>query len=378
MESVNGGAVSLIAEACLALQRPDLACAACAEICPSGAIVVAGQGVDIRPDACSGCARCVPACPTGALVSQAPSPQAGVLDCARVAPSDRSDGAVCVPCLGGVSAAWLREAALKGDVRLLDRGWCAACPVGGAPAPWAASTAQVAGELAGLGLHARIVVERVALPVERALPAPKPQRRSEAPLSRRQLFARIVEPAAPIVRSGSGADKKPPRRAAQIMVAALEQRLAALARLAAPAALPAALFPQITELQAGRTEFRLVAGLCPTGALERRQDTGHETLWFDAARCLGCARCTTGAVQGSGLGIEHAPQGTYGGARLLGARPLAICPQCGQQFIARAARQLCDGCHKDHDLAAFALGSIPPRHVAGDTSTEPLGAQITT
>jgi len=342
----------LTAAACLAVQRPGEVCGVCAEACPAGAIAVAPRTLSLEADRCTGCGRCAAACPTGAL-EVAGIAAAPVVECARVASDDRNPGAAVVPCLGGITAQHLRAAAGEG-VTLIDRGWCADCPVsGGQAAPWDAAMAEARADLDLLALDPEVLrVEPRPTPAQRAGPPPAPAPAPGARLSRRQVFARLVTPPVPRPRAGADARARP---TGQAETPGPEARAATLAVLAAGGPIPGALFPAV-RVADGFADLLRVARLCPTGALRLEGGEPAERLVFDPARCIACGAC----AEVPGVRLDLCGEGTHSGPVTLAERVTATCPRCRLRFAPRAGQSVCDGCAKDNDLAALAHGLMRP------------------
>ncbi len=146
------------ADACLPRRFPGFACQGCADACPSGALIPTAAGPRLA-SGCTDCGQCVTRCPTEALAvpgfGPARLPAANnatapvTLDCWRVALERTPAHGLRVPCLGGLSPAWLLELvadAAGRPVHLLDRGLCGACPAG----PAASDAARLSiGHVAG-------------------------------------------------------------------------------------------------------------------------------------------------------------------------------------------------------------------------------------
>jgi Fe-S-cluster-containing hydrogenase component 2 len=328
--------VSLSRPACLTVQRPDRPCTACATACPENAIEISARNVSIQPMSCSGCALCASACPTGAIEVSGFSP-ANRLECARVR---KTDGAA-VPCLGGATAAMLRAALKGGDVVLVDRGWCAECPVSdGRAAPWADTLATVNLEMAALGVPQRVTVEHSPLARWRALPAPGPA--TDDP-GRRALFNQLAAGG----RTGAGPAMLPEK----VRTPGPARRLAALTRLATDKPVPRALFPAF-RIGDASADLASVAQLCPTSALSVDDTEAHRALIFDPAACIACGACTdTGA-------LRHVPdpEGAFSGPETVAIQTRATCTRCRARFSPKMGQKTCGACARDTDLAALAHG----------------------
>jgi len=150
----EGHPLGLLEDACLPLRAPRYAsCRACESVCPVKAIRVGETAIELAEN-CVRCGRCAAACPMGALahpgfsVPDAPRDKLRPLsvDCWKVPGKLSPEGAVRMPCLGGLSPSRMIElaaAAGSGALELLDRGWCSACSAGGGTEhPAGASLAQ--------------------------------------------------------------------------------------------------------------------------------------------------------------------------------------------------------------------------------------------
>jgi len=335
------GIAHLSPDACLTACRPGLPCTSCADACPERAIRVTERKVDIDPAACSGCGRCATVCPTGAIALPA-IPASDLYECSRVRRAD--NGAESVPCLGGLTAITLRDALAGGDVTLIDRGWCATCPVSdGQAAPWDGAVRSVNSEAEILGLGVRVQVRHDPLASWRAGAAPR--KRSENP-ARRALFSRMAQAGQRVAATDPLAGLPAP-----VTTPGPCHRAAQLAALAQGAAVPATLFPALSVAGQPR-DLSALARLCPTGALGIIETDDSVVLTFDAVACIACADCTrTGA-----LALDISPQGSLESPTTLITRPRATCIRCKARFSPRAQETSCDCCARDTELVALAHG----------------------
>ena len=335
------GIARLSPDACLTACRPGIPCTACADACPERAIRVTERRVHIDPAACSGCGRCATVCPTGA-VSLPAVPSSGLFECSRVQQAET--GATSVPCLGGLRAATLRDALAGGDVMLVNRGWCAACPVSGEQAaPWEDTKRAVNAEAATLGLAARVQVRHDPRAKWRARAAPRG--RSDNP-ARRALFSRMAQAGQSVAATDPLAGLP-----ALATTPGPRHRAAQLAALAQGAALPATLFPAL-GLSGQPRDLSALARLCPTGALSITETDDAVTLTFDAVACIACGDCTRSGA----LALDITPQGHLDSPTTLITRPRAICTRCKARFSPCAQEITCDGCARDTELVALAHG----------------------
>lgn len=341
--------VFLDAGACLAVQRPDSSCRACADVCATAAISVTPRQVEVAADSCTSCGRCVAVCPTGALSATVSASPAPAYECVRVPARARVAGAEVVSCLGGLTEETLRRALASGDVHLMDHGWCGDCPVSGFAAPWADVVARISAEAESLGLAARPLIVEAPLDPARALAPPQAPAAAAKGLSRRQLFSRF---AAPVTLDQTAAPDASAHLPGQIAPPRLAARLDYLRLASGEQPLEAQLFPAV-DLPA-TADMRLAAGLCPSAALSLHALPQSDVLVFDAARCLGSRGCRACVVAGAIVTPEG--EGAYEGPVTLIERPMADCPKCDARFAPVRGARVCDACRKDTELAAFAHG----------------------
>ena len=366
-------AVWFAPDACLELRPASAACGQCRERCPTAAIVREAEGMAIGAD-CIGCGRCGVVCPTGAISVSGfafPAPaddgQALAIECRRVPPSSRAAGAAVVPCLHGLAPTDLLAlvAAGHGDIELVDRGWCAACPAGGdIPDMAGEAVATAAALLAALGLPAagapRIV--KSPLPVRLARPlaagqdlAPLPRRAFFGALLRRSVAAASPPPAAPASTTRGACRPSPLIRNQR------RQRADSLLKLArrAQQELSAAFFPTL-EIGPACGHHGVCAAVCPSGALSTfAAEDGTVGLEFDAEQCLACGLCVHHCPAGA---VRLSPFGNREEAHQTGRHPLVRhqqhnCAQCGKPFVDGAARAVCPNCRQQREMLIRLFGT---------------------
>jgi ferredoxin len=366
---------------CLAARGAGGEAAWCVRLCPAGAISVEQPegrrpGPTVQPGRCDGCGLCVRACPTGAF-DEAPGggargqgggPASAIraavepgrelwVRCGRSkeAGGERRRGAagpgpeVEVSCLGALGEAALLEAVAGGasSVQLDDRA-CGRCPRrrGMALARRAARRARRLAELFGRGTAIRFVH------------APGSWKRLE-PGSRRRFLL--------LGRSPPRVAAEPARSAALRRVPGGRRQLAAcLERLGAPAArLVAAGAASLWAVAAAPAcdACGACAALCPTEALELREDAAGATLLHRPLWCTGCGACMARCPRRALAARDPVPSAFLTVPRL----PLATaarrrCAACGRPAGAASAGALCADCRVRRELAASF--SAPRRELA--------------
>jgi ferredoxin len=305
--------VGLLADICLELHPRRVACARCAETCPTKVLSLTHEGLRLD-DGCLGCGRCMAVCPTGALavhgfsLTLTPEPTLGalVLDCWKVPGHLSPPASVRVPCLGGLSVSHLlalRYVAGSRRFALLDRGWCDQCAAGHHdchPAQTALSaTCDWLKEIGAPESHWPVLDKQpLAVSYQRQTisddTAISPVRRHDF-LSRlaREVAATVSEVAA--FRIEENTVDSPVRSVhgpAPLRAIEREHQLLLLEQLAARygGSMPARFFP-VVVIGPDCRDHRLCVILCPTGALGACRDINDSRVVFDAAICIACGQC---------------------------------------------------------------------------------------
>jgi formate hydrogenlyase subunit 6/NADH:ubiquinone oxidoreductase subunit I len=171
----------------------------------------------------------------------------------------------------------------------------------------------------------------------------------EGRVSRRALFA---GPSRAIQAPGGGAAQAAvPPAASQA-----QRRLAALSRLAAQPALPAALFPTLLA-GAACAGHGVCAAACPTGAIREYRTEGALGTGFDAAACIACGVCTRLCPE-QALTLHPAGDAadTYPGPQPLTRFALSTCLDCGADC--QGDEPACPACLRDHSFARDAFRTL--------------------
>lgn len=373
----SGGKLGFDAAACLPERFPGQECGLCADACPTRAIVLdAGKPV-LRGD-CLACGQCTTQCLTGALrVDAFPLPESLPdharihIDCQRVPSSAVSEHGVRVPCLAGLSAGWLVQAASQrgSALHLTVRGWCGGCeagrasPNGSAMDKLMAAVTEARLSLFECGFDESHLPVIDFLPTDDALMVPLAAlTESAAPVSRRGFFRQLAGAAvnAPQALKTEGEPLPAPvfSLAGKIVPRERLRLVGAMATLAARHGrqIPARHLPQLTV--AGSCQGHGVcAAVCPTGALQiDAASDGAGGLSFDPLHCIACGQCARNCPDRA---IRMQPFGGDGAGRQSLIRwQLSACRTCGSEFPALGGRDQCPVCSKQALFSRSLAGGV--------------------
>ena len=344
--------IRIAQDRCLAVTSPLAVCESCLTSCPTEAISQGEQQLVINHDRCLTCGQCAAVCPTDAIEVagfQHILGQARVFECHRTRDRDRTEGAVGIPCLGGLSETALLAAALSAEdtITLIDRGWCRQCPAGaGNAAPWQAAVHAANRVLAHFSVQ-RIEVHKRPLPAMRANPPPEILQTQGA--ARRTLFKRVTaSPVAAVLA----------RRSNKVDAVALQRRRDLIAALAdgAQTQVGAEHFPTV-KISDACCDSRVCASACPTLALtcyivdasDAETATASE-LHFSAAQCTACGACERACPSGA-LSVQGVGAGEFQSTEVMRRSLQRLCTDCATSFIPRDGEVLCGQCQRDRELA---------------------------
>lgn len=145
MERLESKALHVDPAHCVKIRNRNASCSRCAESCPSGAITLQGNALDIDGEKCMACGACASVCPTNAISFMKPTDQeldhavdasarslgdSAVVVCARVAAHHVADvdATATVPCISRLDTQALVGGCVRNEVSLVVvDGGCKTC-----------------------------------------------------------------------------------------------------------------------------------------------------------------------------------------------------------------------------------------------------------
>lgn len=358
------------AAACLSRRFADYACELCADACPVAALGTSAAG-PVWQDACLGCGQCAAACPSGALATIGFEPPTALgdgpeifIDCWRVPAEASPDGALRVPCTGGIGLGWLLALCERADgrpVHLIDRGQCASCPAGKGQTALRARVAEARLLLFECGLAAEALPSIVFLPAAARYAPAIPAADAEIRLGRRAFFRGLLGAALRGAEEIATAGRRDEAEAivlrGRIQPA---ERLYAMAALTAIARrhgrkLPARALPQL--MLGACSGHGVCARVCPTEALVREEAAGIAELKYYAARCIACGQCARTCPDQA---IHMQPEGGQATYEVLARWQARSCLVCGQEHY-DGGGETCPACRKNQQLMQGVAALFGPR-----------------
>ena len=338
-------------------------CRRCADACPFEAIALTDEGVEVDPARCRNCALCTSACRTGALMP----PNLARIDIlkrclgrARVVFACAPSGAAAdehVPCLGALDAAMLAYLAKRGiEVELRGTVHCTECPQGDVGAQ--ALAAHLEGRAA---LQAAYPGEKWAALLVRD-EEQRESRRQDFQPGRRQLFRRLV---------GRGVDQAlkaaaPPQapaeaqaiRAGAWYLPEMRELLQIVCRGDAAPVRPVAAQPSLplahVRLEGACNACEACFRVCPTGAIQIRENDSTWQLTYTQDKCVGCGVCLEVCQPRA---LAAAERILPGGAEVVWRRlAKQHCSRCDRYFVSAVPAPTCPMCADDEDAFGAIFG----------------------
>ncbi|WP_118135088.1 4Fe-4S binding protein [Oceanicella sp. SM1341] len=310
-------------------------CTRCLDVCPTGAILPAGDHVSLAADICAGCGACAAVCPTGAMLYDDPPLDHQVRRARVMAETYREAG-------GAAPRLLLHDAEFGAELIALSARFGRGLPADVLPLelPEAGGAGHML-MLAALSQgYAEVAVlagprtEREALDPQLALAramAPEPER------------LRLLEPAEPDALEAALYDTRPPAPRAEPALALgggrelVRSAMRALgAGLDAPVPLPeGAPYGAVLVDSDACTLCLACVSLCPTGALLDNPD--RPELRFQEDACVQCGICASACPE-TAITLEPRYDASAEALkpRVLNSEEPFACIECGKEFGVRS------------------------------------------
>lgn len=341
-------------------------CRRCAEACPHEAVELLDEGIRLDPARCQNCALCTAACPSAALAAdnlariellkRAIKQERFSFTCA---PSGAQADAI-VPCLGALDAAMLAYLAKRRIATELNGGHhCAECPHG------ARGAAQLDANLDGAAAlqEAAAPEEWVAASVNE--PEEQPERKRDFRAGRRQLFRRLIgrgmdQVARAATPSAELRVEEKAIRAGPWFVPEMRELLQIVCKTNGRGDFPLQAQPALPlmelRLQRGCTACEACFRVCPTGAIQIREDEESWNLVFLFDRCVGCRVCLE-VCQPRVLQAQDAFDATpERGPSVLRQLAKQRCDRCDRFFVSPEPGSTCPVCSDDQNAFTAIFG----------------------
>ncbi len=359
-------------ELCVNLRGRTMGCSSCQDVCPSAALTLSLNAVELDQASCTGCNSCLPSCPAGALRSVGFIPKrflAAMSGQERVdlhcRASSGAGGGIVIPCHGVLDARLVAAARAEGVTSMALHGlkYCEQCSYG---------DARIGVEQLSQSVAEWLGPEAPSLDLD---PGEVEQRsvrdhQDQPHLSRRAFLrfggAQAITQAAEWVMPGLGpqepdAEALPfyqssvyPQRAAQYQ-AVLARRID---QVPWGEGLP---LPWKQRAVAANCSGCLVCGeRCPTGALIARESGKTRELSFDPTMCTDCSLCERVCPEGAMLSrsVVSLDEVNVGRSSLFLLQQ-QLCSSCGAPFVPLGPEmESCLVCSNEQELDEEWLGML--------------------
>lgn len=342
-------------------------CRRCTEACPHDAVVLLDEGIRLDPVRCQNCALCTAACPTSALVA-GNLPRLDLLRRAiktdrigfACAPSGLSADAV-VPCLGALDAAMLAYLAKRRiAVELHGSRHCGQCVHG------AKGEALLAAQLEAADTLGAEAAPEDWLAATLADAPGQAEATTDFRAGRRQLFRRLLGRGVDeMARAAAPATELPVEekaiRAGPWFVPEMRELLQIVCkrkddepfRIERQAILPL----MDIRLKRGCTACEACFRVCPTGAIQIREDDESWNLAFAIDRCVGCGACLEVCqprVLNAAESFDASPERELAVLHQLAKQR---CNRCDRFFVSPEPCETCPVCADDAEAFTAIFGN---------------------
>jgi len=351
-------------ELCINLRGRMEHCTNCKDTCPSDALTLTPDSIDVDAEKCTACNSCLPSCLAGALRSTGFVPERFILGIAdqeevhlHCRGSTADGGGIVIPCHAVLDARLLAAARADGVKTFSLHGLsnCENCKLGDARAH-IDSVSSVLQEW--MGIEAPFVDTSPQADDQAGVR----QYQDQPHLSRRTFLrfggAKAVTQAVDWLVPALGTNEEDeealpffqaeeyPQRASQY-----QQEL--LSRAGRVPWKEGTVLPWKTRTVSEQCSGCLSCGeRCPTGALQALQTTEERQLSFDMAYCTDCGLCERICPENAMIATDiNSLESLHSGRSVILHLQQYQCHQCGVSFIPDASEtEICPVCSNEQDL----------------------------
>jgi len=353
-------------EMCINLRGRMMLCNKCHDHCPSEALQLSIDAVDLDKEKCTGCNTCMSHCDAGALRSSGFIPdrflstlsgmdEAIHLHCRA---SQDKGGGIVIPCYQVLDARLMAAATADGITEITLHGLehCESCEMGDARV----SLDELKRELRDWMGDQAVQLHR-AKKQSRLSPGQR-NFQDQAVMDRRSFLrfggARTAQAAAKWLVPGMTMEEEDEQDLLPFYQADdFQQRpsfyLSPLVhRIRQVPWIQQVELPwQVRTVTESCTACLSCGERCPTGALKSEQTNEHRSLSFDAALCTDCQLCESICPE-QALVVQPVSsiEQVVAGRMVLNRVRQASCVQCGSLFVARTGESICQVCQNEQEL----------------------------
>jgi ferredoxin len=351
-------------ELCINLRGRMVHCTNCRDSCPSDALSLTPDSVDLDSEKCTGCNSCLQSCSAGALRSTGFVPERFILGHSgqdeihlHCRASTDDGGGIVIPCHAVLDARLLAASRAEGVKTLVLHGLnnCDHCMLGDARAHIESVCSVIQ---AWMGEEAMVVDTSSQFDNQSGVR----QYQDQPHMSRRDFLksgsAKVITQAADWMVPGLGRDEVDEEALPFYQAGDYPQRPSQFQQVLASRVqrvpwLDGAVLPWKMRTVNDNCSACLSCGeRCPTGALQAHETADARQLSFDIAYCTDCGLCERICPEMAMISNSiKSPESVSSGRSVLLHQRQCQCGQCGTSFVPDSLEvELCPVCRNELDL----------------------------